>query len=374
MKIGILALQLRYNFGGILQAYALQKTLNNLGHKAVHIDQQRYVTFGSWYKKYPIYLKRAIRKYLLGENLIVRADVAVNNTIKAIATHTDPFIDKHINRIFTKDFSNIKKENFDAFVVGSDQVWRPEYFFSKIENAYLEFAKDWDVKRIAYAASFGTDEWEYNKEQTVNCAVLLKKFNAVSVRESSATVLCKEKLGAEALHVLDPTMLLEKEDYIKLFKETDTVHSDGNLLCYILDENTEKGTIINRISEEKELKPFYVNSKYNNEEASLEERIQQPVEKWLRAFFDAEFVITDSFHACVFSIIFNKPFIVYGNRERGFARFESLLNLFELGNRLVSSPSEANRVIQKSIDWESVNSIHKQLKEKSLSFLKKNLK
>ena len=374
MRIGIISLQLRYNFGGILQAYALQKTLKELGHKVVHIDEHRFVTLGTWYRKYPIYLKRAIRKYLFGENLIVKADVAINNTIKTIATHTEPFIDKYIKRIFTKDFSNIKKENFDAFVVGSDQVWRAEYFFSKIENAYLDFAKEWDVRRIAYAASFGTDEWEYNKEQTANCSALLKKFNAVSVRESSATVLCKKKLGADALHVLDPTMLLEKEDYIKLLKETDTVQSNGNLFCYILDESTEKNTIISRISKEKGLTPFYVNSKYNNAEAPLEERIQQPVEKWLRAFYDAEFVITDSFHACVFSIIFNKPFIVYGNKERGYARFESLLTLFALEDRLVSSPDEVNKMLQTPIDWERVNYIHKQMKEKSLSFLVNNLK
>lgn len=374
MRIGVLALQLRYNFGGILQAYALQKTLNKLGHKVIHIDLHRYVTLGAWYRKYPIYLKRAMRKYLFGENLIVRTDVAINNATNTISTHTEQFINKYINRFFTKDFSNITKENFDAFIVGSDQVWRPQYFFSKIENAYLDFAKEWDVKRIAYAASFGTDEWEYNEEQTINCTSLLKKFDAVSVRESSATVLCKEKLGAKALHVLDPTMLLGKEDYIKLFKETDTVQSNGNLFCYILDESIEKDTIINSISKEKGLTPFYVNSKYNNAEAPLEERIQQPVEKWLRAFYDAEFIITDSFHACVFSIIFNKPFIVYGNKERGYARFESLLTLFELEDRLVSSPDEVNKMLQTPIDWERVNSIHKQMKEKSLSFLVNNLK
>ena len=374
MKIGVLALQLRYNFGGILQAYALQKTLKELGHDAVHIDQCKYVSLGPWYKKYPIYLKRAIQKYLLGENLIVRADVAINNKIKIIATHTEPFIEKYIKRIFTKDFSNLKEKNFDAFVVGSDQVWRPIYFFSAIENAYLDFAKEWDIKRIAYAASFGTEDWEYTDEQTANCATLLKRFNAVSVRESSAVKLCNEKLGVNAQHVLDPTMLLEKEDYIKLFEETDTNKSAGNLFCYILDENTEKATIIDKVSKEKGLTPFHVNSKYEDSDAPLEERIQQPVEKWLRAFYDAEFVVTDSFHACVFSIIFNKPFIVYGNRERGFARFESLLKLFGLEERLVCSPNEINKALNRPIDWNNVYRIHTEWKESSISFLINNLK
>lgn len=373
MKIGVLALQLRYNFGGILQAYALQKTLKELGHDAVHIDQCKYVSLGPWYKKYPIYLKRAIRKHLGSEDIVVRADVAINNASKIISTHTEPFIEKYIKRIFTRDFSNIKESDFDAFIVGSDQVWRPKYFFSKIENAYLDFAKEWDIKRIAYAASFGTGEWEYTDEQTINCAALLKKFNAVSVRESSAVKLCNKKLGVDALHVLDPTMLLEKEDYIKLFEETDTNKSDGNLFCYILDESIEKNIIIDTISKEKGLTPFHVNSKYDNPNAPIEERIQQPVEKWLRAFYDAEFVITDSFHACVFSIIFNKPFIVYGNKERGFARFESLLKLFGLEERLVCSPNEIDKVLKTPIDWKMVNSIQQQKKEEALLFLTANL-
>ncbi len=374
MRIAVLTLPLHNNFGGILQAYALLKVLKDLGHNVVLIDKSRTVSIGPWYRKYPIYIKRCIRKYILGQKITVRADVEQNKVNATIARHSDRFINKYIERIYTKDFSNIIKQDFDAIIVGSDQIWRPKYFFSAIENAYLEFAKDWDVKRIAYAASFGTDEWEYNEEQTANCAALLKKFNTVSVRESSATVLCKEKLGAEALHVLDPTMLLCKEDYIKLFKDYNAAQSDGNLFCYILDDGEEKKSIVDCVVKEKGLQPFYVNSRYEDLDAPLEERIQQPIEKWLRAFYDAEFVITDSFHACVFSIIFNKPFIVYGNKERGMARFESLLTLFELEDRLVYSTCEVKKVLQTPINWERVNSIHKQMKEKSLSFLRKSLK
>ena len=374
MKIGVITLPLHNNFGGILQAYALQFVLNNLGHDAMLIDKSKYVSLGPWYKKFPIYTKRALQKYLMRKDIVVRADVEHNWVPKIIAKHTDKFIDKYIKRIFTKDFSNVKKEDFDALIVGSDQIWRPKYFFSAIENAYLVFAKEWNIKRIAYAASFGTEEWEYTEEQTRNCSTLLKKFNAVSVRESSATKLCKEIFGVEALHVLDPTMLLEKDEYINLFKETETAKSDSNLFCDILDSGTEKDDIINTIATEKRVKPFYVNSKYEDLVAPLEERIQQPVEKWLRAFYDAEFVITDSFHACVFSIIFNKPFIIYGNKERGMARFESLLKIFELEERMVSTKKEAIEAINRPIDWEKVNSIHSQWKEKSITFLTENLK
>lgn len=373
MKIGVLTLQLHNNFGGILQAYALQRSLEKLGHSAILIDKSRYVSLGSWYKKYPIYIKRGINRYILGKDIIVKADVEQNRVPKAIAKYIEPFIEKNIKRIYTIDFSNIKERDFDVLIAGSDQIWRPQYFFSKIENAYFDFAKDWDVRRIAYATSFGTEEWEYKEEQTNNCAALLKKFNAVSVRESSAVILCNEYFGVKAEHVLDPTMLLSKEDYIKLFKDYNAAQSDGNLFCYILDEGEEKKNIIDCIAKEKDLKPFYVNSRYEDPNAPLEERIQQPVEKWLRAFYDAEFVITDSFHACVFSIIFNKPFIVYGNKERGLARFNSLLSIFKLEERIVSTEKEALKALSTPVDWNKVNLIHEQWKEKSISFLKDNL-
>lgn len=374
MKIGIIALELRYNFGGILQAYALQKVLRNLGHDVIHVDKIMEVSLGPWYKKYPIYIKRSICKYILGKNIIIKADIEQNRISNAIAKNTDIFIEKYIRKIRIKDFSNFKEEDFDAIIVGSDQVWRPKYFFSKIENAYLDFAKEWKIKRIAYAASFGTEEWEYTEEQTNNCAALLNKFNAVSVRESSAVKLCNDYFGVKAEHVLDPTMLLCKEDYIKLFKDYNAAQSDGNLFCYILDDGEEKRSIIDCVAKEKGLNPFYVNSRYDDHNAPLKERIQQPVEKWLRAFYDAEFVITDSFHACVFSIIFNKPFIVYGNKERGLARFNSLLSIFGLEERIVSTKEEATKATSEPIDWEKVNGIHRQWKEKSMSFLNNNLK
>lgn len=374
MRIGVLTLPLHNNFGGILQAYALQKVLKKQGHKSTLIDLQRYVSIGPWYKRYPIYIKRGINRYILGKDIIVKADVEQNRVPKTIAKYTEPFIEKHIRRVYTKDFSNIREKDFNVLIVGSDQIWRPKYFYSKIENAYLDFAKEWKIKRITYAASFGTEEWEYTEEQTNNCATLLKKFNAVSVRESSAVQLCNDNFGVKAEHVLDPTMLLCKEDYIKLFKDYNTAQSDGNLFCYILDEGEEKKSIIDFIAKEKGLKPFYVNSRYEELDAPLEERIQQPVEKWLRAFYDAEFVITDSFHACVFSIIFNKPFIVYGNRERGLARFKSLLSIFGLEERIVSTKEESIKAISEPIDWERVNEVHRQWKEKSMSFLNNNLK
>ena len=374
MKIGILTLPLHNNYGGILQAYALQTVLKRMGHDAVVIDKSREIKLPI-YKRYFQYFKLLVRKVLLDRNTIILWDQKYNREYKIISTYTLPFIQKYIKRfVAERDYSNIKQGDFDAFVVGSDQVWRPKYFGRDIlSNAFLSFAKDWDVKRISYAASFGTEEWEYTEAQTLECKEWIKKFDAVSVRESSAVKLCKEHLGIDALHVLDPTMLLSDTDYIQLFKDANTPQSPGSLMCYILDETEDKQKVVSNVEDTLHLTAFSVNSKYEVRTAPLEERIQPPVETWLRGFYDADFVVTDSFHACVFSILFEKPFIVYGNKDRGMARFHSLLSIFGLENRLITNSEETQKVIAEPIDWNAVNVKKKEWKEKSINFLKNSL-
>lgn len=376
MKIGILTLPLHNNYGGILQAYALQTVLKRMGHDAVVIDKSREIKLPILsLSRYFLYFKLLAHKVLVDRNTTIFWDRKHNREYKVMSTYTLPFIQKYIKRfIAARDYSNIKLGDFDAFVVGSDQVWRPKYFGQNIiSNAFLSFAKDWNVKRISYAASFGTEEWEYTEAQTSECKEWIKRFDAVSVRESSAVQLCKEHLDVDALHVLDPTMLLSATDYIQLFKEANTPKSSGSLMCYILDETEDKQKVVSNVEETLHLTAFSVNSKYEVRTAPLEERIQPPVEAWLRGFYDAEFVVTDSFHACVFSILFEKPFIVYGNKDRGMARFHSLLSIFGLENRLVTSSAEAQKLISVPIDWSLVNAKKKEWQEKSYNFLRNKL-
>ena len=122
----------------------------------------------------------------------------------------------------------------------------------------------------------------------------------------------------------------------------------------------------------KKMVPFAVNNPYEGDNTKpLNQRIKPSVETWLRGFYDADFVITDSFHACVFSIIFKKQFIVIGNKERGMARFESLLKMFGLEERIVDEKVDVNNL--HPIDYDIVYNLYGQLKEKSLHFLSENL-
>ena len=333
MKIAILTLPLHTNYGGILQAYALQTVLERMGHEACLIEERRKPLRLPLWRASLAYGKR-ILKNLTGHSCPIFYEQKINRETPIVSQYTERFIEKYLKRRIVETFSDVKETDFDAIVVGSDQIWRPKYFHGR-EHAYLDFTAGWQLKRLAYAASFGTDEWEYTLNQAKRCGELLRQFDAVSVREDSGVNLCRTYFGVEAQHVLDPTMLLSVNDYIRLFKEAGTPASKGDLLCYILDETPEKEALINRVAKEKHLKPFRVNSRAGIYNAPLRERIQPPVEQWLRGFYDADFVITDSFHACVFSIIFNKPFLVVGNTKRGMTRFESLLGMFGFEDRLI---------------------------------------
>lgn len=368
MKIGILTLRLSTNYGGILQAYALQTVLERMGHEAYLIEEkQKTLHLPLW--KAPLSYGKRILKNITGHPCSIFYEEKANREIRnlpIISQYTSKFIDKYIKRRIIENFSEITENDYDAIIVGSDQIWRPRYF-QHIERAYLDFTESWHIKRVAYAASFGTDEWEYTIKQTKKCAYMLQKFDAVSVREESGVDLCLNHFNVKATHVLDPTMLLDVKDYIKLFETAGTPKSSGTLLVYILDESPEKAALIEKIANKRCLVPFKVNSKVDNLNAPLQKRIQPPVEQWIRGFYDAEFIVTDSFHACVFSILFNKPFVAIGNVDRGMSRFQSLLGIFGLENRLIDINYSCDSI--EDILWKDVNVLLDHNRKKSMIFL-----
>ena len=155
--------------------------------------------------------------------------------------------------------------------------------------------------------------------------------------------ICKEYFNLDASFVLDPTLLLNKMDYVHLFKSENEIKCKGDMFCYVLDPSEEKKQIIKYIECKKNYKSYYCNI-HKKESGFYGHRFIKPsLTHWLRCFYDAKFVLVDSFHGCVFSIIFNKPFIVIANKERGVARFESLLATFGLQNRLIFDLKEVER-------------------------------
>ena len=314
-RIILYTLSLNNNYGGILQNYALQKTLQSMDCSVVTIFSEfkhpplwRYCL--SWLKTICLFFTKKRRKF-----------ARINR--RKILPFFSSFVAENINTD-RRTHLNLKKLDrlnlVDVLIVGSDQVWRPLYNY-RIENMYLKFAEGLPIKRIAYAASFGVDNWEYTPKQTRECSRLAKKFDAISVREESGIKLCKEHLGVGATWVLDPTLLLTKEDYLPICEEI-PICNEKYLAAYVLDENEETTATYEKEAAARELvvKKFYADSK-----STL------TVPEWLAMFRDASYIVTDSFHGTVFSIIFRKEFKCLYNKSRGSARFNSLLKLYESG-------------------------------------------
>lgn len=384
MKIGILTQPLQYNYGGLLQNYALQQALIRLGHEPETIDhgkekQYRFRHLVSINKARVLHIFFP-SKYDLPKYELRKQELSV------IQQHTQFFIDKYINHtpiVNTKEgFRSVASEkNYNAYVVGSDQCWRPNYNGSFQDEMFLSFVSEQKgIKRVAYAASFGTDLWEMTDTQTARCAGLAKLFDIISVREASAVDLCNKYLGVNAIQVLDPTMLLKKEDYIKIITDENEPKSRGSLFHYILDPSKEKSSFIDQIAQRRNYIPFTVMPKYqasNRTRSDVKHRIKDcafpSVTSWLRGFIDAEMVIVDSFHGAVFSIIFNKPFWVIKNGKRGNARFESLLSLFQLENRLIDVNDMIERDWDGLINWDFVNKVLEKERNRSFDILNKGL-
>lgn len=367
MKIGILTLPLHVNHGGILQAYALQCVLQKGGQNEVHIlDHYIFSTpkLIPLKTRYLVYLKR-----FLSGIIKLKFDIFIEHRRR-----------KEYNKAYTTmccfwkkymKYSEFHKEyadsyHFDAIVVGSDQVWRP-CCAGNPSLYFLDFLKNCDnTNRIAYAASFGVDEWEFTSEQTKICKALSSKFSLLSCRELSGITLCKKHLDIDAEFTLDPTLLLDMDHYISLVK-TDGVSpmlKSNSLFAYILDESDEKRKLVKTAAKRLNMNDFTSLSMTSSRFYTF-----LSITEWLRCFMDAKFIITDSFHGCVFSIIFNKPFYVIGNSERGMARFTSLLKLFELEDRMIDIHQIDSIQPSTDIDWDKVNRIRKSWKEKSLCLL-----
>lgn len=357
MKIAIATQPIRQNYGGILQNYALQQVLIKLGHEPITLRQYYFVySYKNW-------LQYSVIKFIKGIFIRHRFEkfLPSPHKLEIPVRGMNGFIDTHINS--TKRFRNYSPKllascKADVLIVGSDQVWRPLYNGSHLYSMFGDFVPS-SVPRIAYAASFGSAEWEYTPEQTERCKALLQRFSAVSVREECAVAQCEKYLSRpDAQWVLDPTMLLTRADYIKLAEQ---IPPQGDVLyAYILDVTPEKLEYIHRIASEKKLRAVIqpIGDSIKSSDSPLQ---------WLANFRDAKFVVTDSFHGTAFSLIFNVDFVAITNTSRGNARFDSLCKAFDIYSQTVTDGQFTTT--PPSPDWNEINRRMALWQTKSTAFL-----
>lgn len=358
MKIAIVTQELMHNYGGVLQAYAMQEALRRLGHDPITLDY--FPRMAKWY--YLLTQVNMLRYYLMRD----RKHKFFPYPKKERRAEFAGFMKKHI--VLTRPVNKytvslLKKYCAEAIVVGSDQVWRKIFHSSREqEDMFLKFARRVKMPKVAYAASFGTDKWEFSDGLTTRCAGYARLFTAISTREESGVELCRRYLGVDAVQMPDPTLLLDKGDYARLCNDI-PVATESFLLAYILDVDDDKKRRIEDFAARMGLEVRFCTADAN---AALS------VEQWLAMFRDARFVITDSFHGTVFSIINNKDFYSIVNEWRGTDRFVSLLSHFGLGDRLLNDVSSLPEQIT-HVDWGKVNELRHNWQLEGYGFLKINL-
>lgn len=378
MKIGILTLPLHFNYGGALQNWALQQVLIHMGHNPEMICRRNHVDDNGPSQK-ALYCMLLIKNILLGL-LGKRKYFRLSNPFSREFSTNPLYMDYgFVNRIIKsrKCFDNegllnvVKNGGYEAFIVGSDQVWRQKYS-PRIETYFLDFLTDGDSrKRIAYAASFGKTKDYIDKNKMPECRRLLQKFDAISVREDEGIDIVNNDFGvAYVRKVLDPTLLLTPDMYDLLIKKEDIIAISG-ITAYILDNSDEKAQVLEDIASTIKYDIRRFSGEFNNSRPNS-------VSEWLAAIRYAKFVVTDSYHGCIFSILFNRPFVAIANKYRGLGRFTSLLNELNLMDRLILCKNDymvrKATLLNKPIDWQKVNDRLAELRISSLNWLKNALK
>lgn len=339
------------NYGALLQYYALEKILEKNRIDAYWL---RYIIKDKQNLKYII--KKIVLLLKRGKN-----KKKIDDTLKSF----EKFLGNYC-KVSQKKYDSekdLKKHlpKADIYITGSDQVWG-----GTLSPNYLCFVPENKLK-CSYAASFGKKV--ISEEQQEVISPWLKRFDYISVRESSGIDICK-KMGIKAQQVLDPTLLLDAVEYpVKIEKNT------TEIFCYFLNISSNEQVYWGKIRNFANRKKMSVGVSCTEDTFKYfkkEEMLFLTPEEWLNHYYNAKCIITNTFHGTVFAIIFNKPFIVItqkGKTGKQNERIYSLLESFHLTDRLYDPKEEITKQIEKPIDWEKVNNKIKSGRKASFEYI-----
>lgn len=361
--IGLLTMPILDNYGGIIQVAALYHILEKAGHRPFLLDKRYNQSKGK------VLVKRILRRNPLYKLFDFNNHTRRRKHLEKISDFIDLYFKNRTRQVFNEAQLKEVSRQFDTIIVGSDQVWRYKYVKENYRHYFLNFTTS-NQKRVSYAASFGVDFWEGSEDTIKQVRTLLNEFDAVSVREDVGMAICRDTFDYHgSVLVLDPTFLPDVSFYDSIIG-LEEINKKVGLFNYVLDVSENKKKIIERVGVLRGLNVSSV-----NQDGAPKGDKKPSLSEWLYHLRNADFVITDSFHGTVFSIIFNKQFIAIGNRQRGVSRFTSLLKQLGLESRLIfeEDKDKLDALLQNSIDYESVNDKLRKAKSDSTSFLFDNI-
>ena len=329
-KITIYTLNGYVNYGNRLQLYALFTVLKSYG----------FIVRVYWRKR----ISRAIKEY-------VKMMIPIKEKYRT---------EKKIKRFSDEYAPKITRSQFgDWAIFGSDQIWNPNYI---VQNEAL-LGEGNDCVKVSYAASLGVDKLdsEYGKRYSN----ALKEFRALSVRERTAKTVLEALLGRQIDVVLDPTLLIDEKKYAALEKKPkDIVNGEKYIVSYILGDK-ECAKRAKEYALKKHLKVIEFSDRRDS---------NYGIEEFLYIIHHAELICTDSFHACVFSLIFERPFLAFkrtGEADYMYTRLQNLMDTFKLKSREYGGGEITDKSL--SVDYSESKEILKNERKKSLDYLKRAL-
>lgn len=358
MKIGIITFHRPINFGAALQAFALSKKLDSMNVQNEIIDyrnevQERQINNTNF--KLAKGVKSKIKCLLFG-----RAYKKKEKKFRG-------FLNNNVNiseNIYTKQNINETNKKYDMFMSGSDQVWNLN-LTNKDYNYFLKFVKDKRQKK-SYASSFGYSSIpdEYKEESKK----YLEQYMSIAVREQQGKNIIFNLLNKECNVVLDPTLLLTKEEWLIYAKKPHFKIPEKYILLYAVSPTASDYNIARKLAKREKMKVVLINYTMMHV-IGMKNCLDIGPEEFLWLISNSSLVVTNSFHGTAFSINFNKPFFVRlsTKQNNGNSRIENLINLVDLKDRYIEEGSIKRNI---NIDWKKTNDRILVERKKSIEYLK----
>ncbi len=329
--VGLVTFWFANNYGAILTAYSLYHHLTDKGYRVLMVDKPKFWWPGFSHDKDPVARDFSDRYMVLS---------------KPYNNHDD-----------IRELNNL----CDTFIVGSDQMWNYGLYKSAGHYTFLDFVNT-DKRKIAYATSYGHSAFlTSDAKELAAVSSYLKRFSGISVREETGIEMSKKLFDVDAVCTLDAVFLTDYEHYNKLAEESDVDVSGKYLFAYILDGNPQKADYIKRVASKMGIKKIVLAIDAGDVpsgktvDMDLEITNIRTVNDWLKYLFNANFVITDSFHGCCFSMISKRQFMGIKNEGRGGTRFDSIISKAGLMDRLISESDLTSEIVMpKRINYKSV--------------------
>lgn len=373
-KIGIITYHKFNNCGSMLQAYALQRYLELSGYDAEIIN---YIIKDNKENKISIINNRIKRFLLSKKRKTMIFKMKHSELIKKNKESFEKFYNNYIklgDKLYNTE-EELKKDlpRYDVYMVGSDQMWNP-YIKIRSDAFYLSFVPE-KLKKVSYAPSIGGNV--ISEKYQMQMKKYLQKFDFLSCRDKKGCEILSKLLKREVTHVVDPTLLLDENEWKKIESKVEEVE-ENFILCYFLGNKKENIDFANKLGKEKNCKVYYIYTLANDIIDGNEYLFNVGPQEFIWLIRHAKYVCTDSFHGTIFSINFNKNFYAFTKRKDGEGsdnnRIYGILQEFNLENRLMNNGLHYEIKEINDIEYTEIVPILNEKIERSKEYLSKALK